>query len=172
MKNGRRSSKNVSKAPRLTTAGSASTWPKSGLTVAVSDSRRRDRVLAGRRRPTRRDPGSCAADCRPGPAQSPPGRPRTASARAASRRPRLATPRQLAELRHAAARARASSGHVDVSFRRATVRATANPSRPSPPPLKRSCEYGMRNSALPAVASARRPRRPRPRPSCRRCCRR
>src|SRR6188474_385160 len=37
MKNGRRSWKNVSKAPRFTTAGSASTCPKSGLTVAVSD---------------------------------------------------------------------------------------------------------------------------------------
>src|SRR3954470_19507776 len=35
-KNGRRSEKNVSKAERLTTAGSASTWPKSGLTVPVS----------------------------------------------------------------------------------------------------------------------------------------
>src|SRR5689334_169156 len=34
-KNGRRSGKNVSNASRLTTAGSASTWPKSGLTVAV-----------------------------------------------------------------------------------------------------------------------------------------
>ena len=35
-KNGRRSAKNVSNADRLTTAGSASTWPKSGLTVPVS----------------------------------------------------------------------------------------------------------------------------------------
>src|SRR5919197_6652807 len=35
-KNGRRSVKNVSKAVRLTTAGSASTWPKSGFTVVVS----------------------------------------------------------------------------------------------------------------------------------------
>ena len=35
-KNGRRSLKNVSNAERLTTAGSASTWPKSGLTVAVN----------------------------------------------------------------------------------------------------------------------------------------
>ena len=35
-KNGRRSEKNVSKPLRFTTAGSASTWPKSGLTVAVS----------------------------------------------------------------------------------------------------------------------------------------
>jgi hypothetical protein len=35
-KNGRRSSKNCSKALRLSTAGSASTWPKSGLTVASS----------------------------------------------------------------------------------------------------------------------------------------
>ena len=34
-KNGRRSLKNVSNAERLTTAGSASTWPKSGLTVAL-----------------------------------------------------------------------------------------------------------------------------------------
>src|SRR3954469_779497 len=33
-KNGRRSWKNVSKPERLTTDGSASTWPKSGLTVA------------------------------------------------------------------------------------------------------------------------------------------
>ena len=36
MKNGRFSSKKVSKAVRLTTAGSTSTWPKSGLTVAFS----------------------------------------------------------------------------------------------------------------------------------------
>ena len=35
MKNGRFSEKNVSNALRFTTAGSASTWPKSGLTVAV-----------------------------------------------------------------------------------------------------------------------------------------
>src|SRR6185436_5795980 len=34
-KNGRRSEKNVSNASRLTTAGSASTWPKSGFIVAV-----------------------------------------------------------------------------------------------------------------------------------------
>src|SRR5262245_16990667 len=36
MKNGRRSAKNVSNADRLTTAGSASTCPKSGLIVVVS----------------------------------------------------------------------------------------------------------------------------------------
>ena len=35
-KNGRRSEKNVSNADRFTSAGSASTWPKSGLTVPVS----------------------------------------------------------------------------------------------------------------------------------------
>src|SRR6187551_2838028 len=35
-KNGRRSGKNVSNASRLTTAGSASTWPKSGFAVAVN----------------------------------------------------------------------------------------------------------------------------------------
>ena len=34
-KNGRRSSRNVSNAERFTTAGSTSTWPKSGLTVAL-----------------------------------------------------------------------------------------------------------------------------------------
>ncbi len=34
MKNGRFSSKNVSNTVRLTTAGSTSTWPKSGFTVA------------------------------------------------------------------------------------------------------------------------------------------
>ena len=36
MKNGRRSSKYVSNALRFTTAGSASTWPKSGFKVAVT----------------------------------------------------------------------------------------------------------------------------------------
>src|SRR6266852_5831558 len=35
-KKGRFSSKNVSNADRFTTAGSTSTWPKSGLTVALS----------------------------------------------------------------------------------------------------------------------------------------
>src|SRR6266566_4394279 len=35
-KNGRFSSKKVSNAERFTTAGSTSTWPKSGLTVALS----------------------------------------------------------------------------------------------------------------------------------------
>ena len=35
-KNGRRSWKNVSNAVRLSTPGSASTWPKSGLIVASS----------------------------------------------------------------------------------------------------------------------------------------
>src|SRR6478735_822012 len=40
-KNGRRSGKNVSKASRLTTAGSASTWPKSGFTVVVNVHRSR-----------------------------------------------------------------------------------------------------------------------------------
>ena len=35
-KNGRRSEKKVSNAERFTTAGSASTCPKSGLTVVVS----------------------------------------------------------------------------------------------------------------------------------------
>jgi hypothetical protein len=35
-KNGRRSVKNVSNALRFTTAGSASTWPKSGLIVDVN----------------------------------------------------------------------------------------------------------------------------------------
>jgi hypothetical protein len=34
MKNGRRSGKNVSNTPRFTTAGSTSTWPKSGFIVA------------------------------------------------------------------------------------------------------------------------------------------
>jgi hypothetical protein len=34
-KKGRRSGKSTSKASRFTTAGSASTWPKSGLAVAV-----------------------------------------------------------------------------------------------------------------------------------------
>src|SRR5213592_2024452 len=34
-KNGRRSPRKVSNADRLTTAGSTSTWPKSGLTVAL-----------------------------------------------------------------------------------------------------------------------------------------
>src|SRR3954471_24060738 len=36
MKKGRRSLKKVSKALRFTSAGSASTWPKSGFTVASS----------------------------------------------------------------------------------------------------------------------------------------
>ena len=44
-KNGRRSEKNVSNADRLTTAGSASTWPKSGLTVAGEREARLERVL-------------------------------------------------------------------------------------------------------------------------------
>ncbi len=44
-KNGRRSEKNVSNAERLTTAGSASTWPKSGLTVAGQRQAGRKRVL-------------------------------------------------------------------------------------------------------------------------------
>src|SRR5512141_1690513 len=35
-KKGRRSSKNCSKADKFNTAGSASTWPKSGLIVALS----------------------------------------------------------------------------------------------------------------------------------------
>src|SRR5207249_10297034 len=35
-KNGRRSLKKVSRSLRFTTAGSTSTWPKSGLTVALS----------------------------------------------------------------------------------------------------------------------------------------
>ena len=39
------------------------------------------------------------------------------------------------------------SGHVVVSFKRATLRITAKPSTPSPPRLKRSWENGMRNSA-------------------------
>lgn len=34
-KKGRRSPKKVSKAPRLSSEGSASTWPKSGLMVAL-----------------------------------------------------------------------------------------------------------------------------------------
>ena len=42
---------------------------------------------------------------------------------------------------------REMSGHMLVSFRRATLRATANPRRPSPPALKRSCDSGIRNSA-------------------------
>ena len=45
------------------------------------------------------------------------------------------------------------SGHVLVSFTRATLRATANPSRPSPPELNRSCDSGMRNSARQPSAS-------------------
>ncbi len=36
VKNGRRSSKNVSNCVRFTTAGSTSTWPKSGLIAAFS----------------------------------------------------------------------------------------------------------------------------------------
>src|SRR5258705_13981106 len=35
-KNGRRSLRNVSRSLRFTTAGSTSTWPKSGLTLALS----------------------------------------------------------------------------------------------------------------------------------------
>ena len=44
-KNGRRSGKNVSKPLRLTTAGSASTWPKSGFTVAGQREARTQRVF-------------------------------------------------------------------------------------------------------------------------------
>ncbi len=36
-KKGRRSRRKVSKTPRLSTAGSPSTWPKSGLTVALRE---------------------------------------------------------------------------------------------------------------------------------------
>ena len=49
-KKGRRSGKNVSNASRFTTAGSASTWPKSGLTVPVNV--RPGRTAYFRSRPT------------------------------------------------------------------------------------------------------------------------
>src|SRR5687768_171184 len=151
-KKGRRSWKNVSNAPRFTTAGSASTWPKSGLTVAVN-------VNAGVTAYFRSTPidapgsvvfcsglpssGGTVATCD------------TAYGTSSSRfgvrlavRP-VSSPNDdtypLALF--------ASSGHVDVSLSRATSRTTANPTRPSPRRLNRSCENGMWNSARQPSAS-------------------
>ena len=170
-KNGRRSVKNVSNADRLTTAGSASTWPKSGLTVPVNVRpgvsayfTSRPSAAAGVRRFTQR----VAVGRLPRQVRD-----RVGHQLEPLRRRRPSTGRRARRTtRRSRWRCAASSGQVDVSFSRPISRDTAKPNVVRSRGLNRSCENGIRNSAGPAVRVARRPARPTPRPSCRRgCCR-
>jgi len=146
MKNGRRSLKKVSKPLKLTTAGSASTCPKSGFTVAVSVTpgfsayfRSAPTVAFWSRVDTSGLPVS--AGC----VFTWPTTYGTSSSRfgvwasfKCVRSPKFETnPFALFEM----------SGHVSVSLRRPIWRTTANPNVASSDGLKRSCEKGMRNSA-------------------------
>src|SRR5439155_6074746 len=145
-KNGRRSEKNVSKAVRLTTAGSASTCPKSGLIVVVS-------VRPGATAYFRSTPSAAStADAfRSG---LPPGACRvrlltaygTSSSRLGARLSVSAPSSPNDETYPFALRAR--SGQVTVSLRRPISRTTARPTVFDSPGAKRSCENGIRNSAV------------------------
>src|SRR5262245_20117085 len=146
MKNGRFSEKNVSNALRLTTAGSASTCPKSGLTVAV-------RLSAGvtaylRSTPTLAPASGVRSNGLPASTGIVATSPTTygASSSRFDALPSVTPVRSPNEDTNPLAPFD-NSGHEDVSLRRATVRATAKPRRPSPCDLNRSCENGMRNSA-------------------------
>ena len=152
-KNGRRSEKNVSKAERFTTAGSASTWPKSGLTVPVS-------VRPGRSayfKSTPTDPfGSVvlvnglpdSAGC----VFTSPRTYGTISSRFGERSSRSPVSSPNDDTYPFALFA--SSGQVVVSFNRPILRTMANPKVDVSEGRYRSCEKGMRNSA-------RQPRSPR-----------
>src|SRR4051812_19646378 len=145
MKNGRRSLKNVSNAVRLTTAGSASTWPKSGLTVEVN-------VNPGVRayfmsRPTAASP-ALADNSGLSPGR---WRVRLATVYGTSSSffgdARIARPPSSPNDETYPFALRASSGQVDVSLRRPIDRDTAKPNVSASLALKRSCENGIRNSA-------------------------
>ena len=137
--------KNVSKADRLTVAGSASTCPKSGLIVAVSVSPGVSAYLMS-------TPAEAAADDAS-----------TSGLPLACCRVRLATVYGVNSRRFTARPVstpdsspnddtypfalRASSGHVEVAFRRPTSRAMAKPKVFVSAGLNRSCENGILNSA-------------------------
>src|SRR5262245_57262048 len=146
MKNGRFSWKKVSNALRLTTAGSASTCPKSGFTVALSVSAGVTAYL----RSTPTDAPGSGVFCRglPGCTGSV-STCATVYGRSSSRFDALPmfTPLRVPNDDTHPLALLEINGQVDVSLRRATCREIAKPSCPSPLPLKRSCENGMRNSA-------------------------
>ena len=133
-------------------AGSASTWPKSGFTVAVN-------VSAGviayfRSRPTEASGSTVFCSGLPfsaGTVATCATVYGTSSSRFSERAPErpVSSPKEdtypLALL--------ASSGHVEISLSRATSRTTAKPTRSSSPRLNRSCENGMWNSARQPCAS-------------------
>ena len=151
-KNGRRSGKNVSKASRLTTAGSASTWPKSGFAVAVSV---RPGVTAYFRSRPSEPPGS--GESVSGSATSTwrvstlPSEYGISSKRFGA--PDIFRPRSSPNCDTNPLALRDSSGQVDVSARRPTSRMIEKPTGPPEVLLKRSCENGMRNSARQPSAS-------------------
>src|SRR5687767_14395640 len=145
-KNGRRSAKNVSNAPRLTTAGSASTWPKSGLIVPVSV---RPPIRYLRSRPAATLPSGDDRSGLPGAT----GADVIDDERYGSNSSRFAAdgkarPVSSPNEETKPLALRASSGHVEVSFTCATVRITAKPNVPAARGSKRSCENGTRNSAV------------------------
>src|SRR6266571_3360349 len=150
-KNGRRSEKNVSNADRLTTAGSASTCPKSGLIVDVSVSPDVSAYLKS-------TPMAASGDDR-----------LSSGLPAVGCLVRFATVYGTSSRRFGGAvitsppsspndetkpfALRASSGQVDTSFRRPISRATANPNVFMSLGEKRNCENGIRKSAVQPPAS-------------------
>ena len=151
-KNGRRSGKNVSKASRFTTAGSASTCPKSGFAVAVSVS---PGVTAYFTSSPNEPPGSVelvsGLPMSTGCVSILP----TEYGRISNR---LGVPPILRPVRSPNCETnpfalRDSMGHDTVSASRPTSRITAKPTGPPDVLLKRSCENGMRNSAHQPSAS-------------------
>src|SRR5688572_16474441 len=151
-KNGRRSGKNVSNASRLTTAGSASTWPKSGFAVAVSVSPGVTAYFMSR--PTE-PPGSGESvngfETSTGAVSTLPSEYGISSKRFGA--PDIFRPRSSPNCDTNPLAFRDSRGQVDVSARRPTSRRIEKPTGPPVVLLKRSCENGIRNSARQPSAS-------------------
>src|SRR5438270_9445474 len=124
-KNGRRSEKKVSNALRLTTAGSASTWPKSGLIVVVSVSPGVSAYFASTPNETLGSDGlTSGLPCGRWRATLP-----TVYGISSSRLgdPDIDRPPSSPNDDTYPFALRASSGHVDVSLRRPICRETAKP---------------------------------------------
>ena len=171
-KNGRRSGKNVSNASRLTTAGSASTWPKSGFAVAVSVRPGVTRVLQVETDRAARIGRARSADCRrrPGRVSTLPSVYGISSKRL--RRARHLQAAHLAELRDEAVGVarqqrpgRRLGEAADLANHREAHRAAVGVVEAQL--RERNAELGA-----PAVGVLRDLRRPTPRPSCRRSGRR
>jgi hypothetical protein len=148
-KNGRFSGRNVSNADRFTTDGSASTWPKSGLTWRSVSGSASCRTSGRRRRPVRGRRAEERVAGSPG-ARVATRRPCTARARCCAR-PDALEPCSSPKSETRPVRVPRAPAPRTTSRRcRAICRRNWMPhGRPASPfSLNRSCESGIRNSAV------------------------